>query len=259
MKPTDRTRALNAAWINLWWLLDPDWTRWAKTLEILADPTARLTIEQGSTDNTARRSKGDHSDPTHAQAAAIIDAGIDSTRQARDLHRTAATIAETASWIRATIAAEPIQPGWTIRDAIGDIAWATEIPHAAAAWTTEVPELRAEMDHAIDHLDRQCRVLVGQCRAILAAAVRERPKVTQPKATPCRCHARWLQASGSVQRPPTAVRFGLCEECAQFKTRNGGAEPTDAILRRWDYGRGATPAQIAEAKAARRQRRRKAV
>ena len=256
MRRTDRTRALHAAWIQLWWLLDPAHTRWAKTLEVLADPASRLTIEQGSGDHVGRRSKGDHSDPTHAQAAAVIDAGLDCQRQARTLRRAEADIAESAATIRSIIAGEPW--GWSdLTSAIHDIAWCSTAPHTSAAWTTDDDELRAELDHAHDHLARQAAHLASQCRAILASAVKERPQVTQPRLVECRAHRAWAKSTGKQGRQPLAAKHGLCERCATFRHHHK-VDPTPAILTRWDAGQNATPpGLVLEAKAAARTRKRK--
>ena len=71
------------------------------------------------------------------------------------------------------------------------------------------------------------------------------PAVQRPLVA-CRVHARW------VNDPPTAVGTkGLCSRCEEFQDRYS-CEPTEAIVRRWDYGAAATPGQIAEAKAPKR-------
>jgi hypothetical protein len=69
------------------------------------------------------------------------------------------------------------------------------------------------------------------------------PAAAQQTVEPCKRCGRWR--TGTI-----AVRVGSCSQCYEFH-RNHGAWPTEAIVRRWDYGRGPTPAQISEAKAAR--------
>ena len=67
----------------------------------------------------------------------------------------------------------------------------------------------------------------------------------------CRVHERW------VKNPPNAVGVkDLCPRCATFQERYR-CEPTEPIVRRWDYGSEATPGQILEAKAVGRKSKRK--
>lgn len=67
----------------------------------------------------------------------------------------------------------------------------------------------------------------------------------------CRVHAAWVKC------PPNAVAGkDLCPRCAKFQERYR-CEPTEPIVRRWDYGSEATPGQILEAKAAGRKSKRK--
>lgn len=249
MPRTDRAKALNVAWVSLWWLLDPDHNRWQKVHEVLADPSSRLTIEAGSRDETGRRSSGTHSDPTGAAALAVLDVGLDLRRQARALRRDEADIAETAHWIRATIAGEDHHAPATLAEACWSIQWSNTIPHNAAAWRyvdddeDTVKEKHAEFDHACDHLAFEAQALVAKVRHLLAGAVREREKIDQPKRRDCRAHSR----AGKLD--VLAIRNGLCEECATFRDAYK-CLPTEAIIRAWDYGRERlTPAMIAEAKA----------
>lgn len=249
MPRTDRNAALNVAWTALWWLLDPDHNRWGKVHEVLADPTSRLTIEAGSRDETGRRSSGTHSDPTGAAALAVLDVGLDLRRQQRALRRDEADIAETAHWIRATIAGEDHEAPPTLPEAVWSIQWASTVPHTAAAWRADTDEQRDEMDHACDHLARECAMLAAKVRILLAKSVREKPKVQQPKRRDCRAHTR----AGKLD--VLAIRNGLCEECAEFR-RLHGCDPHEPIIRAWDWGRKRlTPALIAEAKAEHASRR----
>lgn len=243
MPRTDRAKALNVAWVSLWWLLDPDHNRWQKVHEVLADPSSRLTIDQGSRDETGRRASGTHSDPTGAAALAVLDVGLDLRRQQRALRRDEADIAEAAHWIRATIAGEDHEAPATLPEAVWSIQWSNTIPHNAAAWRGDTDEEQAEMDHACDHLATEARMLAAKVRHLLAGAVREREKIDQPKRRDCRAHSR----AGKLD--VLAIRNGLCEECATFRDAYK-CLPTEAIIRAWDYGRDRlTPAMIAEAKA----------
>lgn len=260
MRTSDRSLALSSTWASLWWLIDPARRRWTLTFEVLADTSTRVTIERGSGDTLGRRAIGTHSDPTLAAAAAAIDVGIDGQRQARTLRRTEATITETAAWLRATIAGDPVawRGGGTLATAAADTVWCQTIPHSAAAWRTDDDQLRHEFDHAIDHLERQAKLLVGQCRAILATAVNEKPNITQPRVDACRAHQAWAQ---DMHRPdrhlPAATKAGACEQCAAYRAAHGSL-PHPPIIDAWDRGvRRLTPALIAQAKSYWRTRRRR--
>ena len=264
MKPSDRTLALNAAWAALWWLVDPEHNRWAKTLEVLNDPASRVTIERGSGDDTGRRSVGGHSDPTGDAAGAVLEAGLDGRKQARDLRRSVATVAESARFLVATMTEQPYDNPDTIEHAISDIVWLVTVPHTAEAWRTDDDELRHEFDHAIEHLHAEAKLLANRCRSVLAEAVREKPKVEQPKRTECRTHAAWrqerkrLNPDAYVEEVP-ATKHGLCDRCRKFK-ENHKVPPTPAIIDRWErHGNETTPpALIMEAKAAAKTKRKKA-
>lgn len=72
------------------------------------------------------------------------------------------------------------------------------------------------------------------------------PVAEQRALVPCKCCARW---KGRADR--YASRKGLCGQCANFQDDNK-CWPTETIVGRWESGRGATPGDIIEAKAARR-------
>jgi hypothetical protein len=71
-----------------------------------------------------------------------------------------------------------------------------------------------------------------------------RPVAVQRAIVECSCCSTWR--TGTIAR----VR-GLCDQCATFQGHHR-CLPTEPIVRRWEYGKGATPAQVIEAKAARR-------
>ncbi len=260
MKPTDRTRALNAAAVDLAWLC-ADATihgpRLTAALAELARLDARATIAAGSGDGTGRRSIGGHSDPTSVAAGSRLDVAIECRRQVRQIERTAATVIESARWLRCVVAdlERTIHPGLEVHDALADVEWLLMIPHAIGAWTTDDGELAAEVDHACDHLARQTRVLVGQVTAALRGAVRERERVVQRKRVNCASCRRFGIDADVDQARPSA---GLCLKCRSFR-RNHGVMPTEAVCRLWAAGsERITPGMVIEAKAAARGRRRSA-
>lgn len=76
------------------------------------------------------------------------------------------------------------------------------------------------------------------------------PVAVQRAIVECSCCSPWRKGTIAQAR-------GLCQQCATFQSHHR-CLPTEAIVRRWDYGKGATPAQVLEAKAASRKRRRSA-
>ena len=271
MPRTDRAAALNVAWTALWWLLDPDHDRWGKVREVLNDPTSRLTIDQGSRDETGRRSSGTHSDPTGAAALAVLDVGLDLRRQQRALRRDEADIAEAAHWIRATIAGEDHEAPATLPEAVWSIWWSNTDPHTAAGWRyvsddeDEVKEKHAEFDHACDHLAFEAQALAAKVRLLLAGAVNEKPTVEQPKRRDCRAHAEWAKwlrknlPDRQVPNPlPAASVNGLCDRCDSYRKREKHP-PSAAIVEQWEHllVERLSPSLIAEARAAYANRRKK--
>ena len=113
----------------------------------------------------------------------------------------------------------------------------------------------------LTHLDTLVRVALGETAQWLHHKAEgiwlqhrgERMQVAQQKPIePCRLHAKW------VRNPPHAAPGReLCQQCTDFQERHR-CEPTEPIIRRWEYGSPATPGQIVEAKASKRSNNRKA-
>lgn len=76
------------------------------------------------------------------------------------------------------------------------------------------------------------------------------PVAIQRAIVECTCCSPWRKGTIAQVR-------GLCQQCSTFQGHHR-CLPTEAIVRRWDYGKGATPAQVLEAKAASRKRRKAA-
>ena len=77
-----------------------------------------------------------------------------------------------------------------------------------------------------------------------------RPVAVQRAIEECRHCSPWRK--GTIAK----VR-GLCDQCAKFQSHYQ-CLPIEGIVRRWEYGRGATPTQVHESKAASRARRKAA-
>jgi hypothetical protein len=74
------------------------------------------------------------------------------------------------------------------------------------------------------------------------------PVAVQKRIAECSNCARWH--SGTM-----AVDAGLCRQCADYRRAHPGCMRTEAIVRRHDYGKQATPTQIFESRVAARGRR----
>lgn len=258
MTPGDRTRALDAAHHGLLWLTEPyspdhpDRTRWGMAHHVLADTTTALVLDQDrhGDDGTGRRSIGPYSDPTGQLVAAAANTAAHQQQQRATLAGHETTIAELARWIRATLQGDPHPGPDSIYAATADVAWATQHHTAVLASIDPANSLIADINDAIATLHTTTKVTIGHTRAILQAAVREKPDIRQPKLGDCRAH----EAAG--QHIP-ATHGGLCETCADFR-RLHRCPPTPEIIRAWDYGRRRlTPTMIEQARTQHRQKRRR--
>lgn len=250
VNPDERVRALNQAWVHVWWIIDPEHDRWTKALAVLADTDARVVIAAGSGDNLGRRAVGQHSDPTLAAAASRIDAGITGQRTTRELRARIADIAESMRFVRGTLAGVIwLGPG-SLEAITQDLDWCTTVPHSVGAWVSDDPELIAQVDHACDHVAREAVLLSGQVRQVLASGVREKPAIEQPKRQNCVSCRRWGLDVDVVSR-------SMCTNCLSFR-KNHKVMPTEAICRLWHNGsKRVTPSLIAEAKAVAQGRKRR--
>lgn len=241
MRTDDLGRAITAAIIHLEWL-NADRYRGAhdllgKTRINPDDHTGRGSSAPG------RRSIGGHSDPTGDTVASAAD------RQAQlaDHHD---TITDTARWIRTTTGPHqpPAPAPATLTRAIGDLTWCITIPHLITNWRPPTDEDRRELHHAVElvHLEAQAlQTEVEQALRYSATMAAGRP---EPKLITCACCTRW------GYREP-AVRGGLCEVCAAFRADHK-CWPTKSIRDDRAMGRKRIrPAQLAEARAARKRRR----
>lgn len=252
MKPDDRVRALNATAAHLDWLTAEPHHRATAARAILADTATRAAIATGSRDDTGRRTVGAHSDPTAAAAGTTIDSTATDRRNAREIRRATRDLAETARFIRSTIAGLGHHGPDTLDAALADTLWSLTVPHTVGAWTTDHDETRSELDHACGHLATEAASLTALVGRVLRSAVR--PPEDKPKqAKRIRCTSCWRW---KLDRDVEPGRYaGLCRRCGDFRAANQ-CLPTEAICRTWAAGSSRiTPGMIAEAKASARLRR----
>jgi len=201
--------------------------------------------------------KGGHSDPTARAAlwgepeAVDDDETVATIRHAVDLcHRSATEIAGLCG----TTTPAPADPTLTTT-----VATTISTVHR---WAPQLEPIAAEL-HGDDlaHLDQLVRTdlaetatwLHDKAYGIWDMTRGEQLQVAMQRTiVACRVHERW------VKNPPNAVGpKDLCARCTKFQERHR-CEPTEPIVRRWEYGAEATPGQILEAKAAGRKAKRKA-
>ncbi len=258
MKPDDRTRALNAAAVHLDWLTADPHHRAAAARAILADTATRATIATGSRDDTGRRTVGAHSDPTAAAAGTTLDSTATDRRNAREIRRSTADLAETARFIRATIAGLGHHGPDTLDAALTDTLWSLTVPHSVGAWTTDHDETRGELDHACGRLATEAASLTALVGRVLRSAVRppsEKPK--QRKLHGCVSCARVKRPDGQPTFEPVAHdRYAkFCRWCGEYRAAEGRMPPVAAVAWMIRHGKAPSTKILAEALTAEKARR----
>ncbi len=121
------------------------------------------------------------------------------------------------------------------------------------------PRLDAAVRHDEEQSDELVRLHIAEPAAWLPAKGEDiwrasrgdtQPVAIQRAIVECTCCSAWRKGTIAQVR-------GLCDQCSTFQGHHR-CLPTEAIVRRWDWGKGATPAQVLEAKVASRKRRRSA-
>lgn len=128
----------------------------------------------------------------------------------------------------------------TVQGTLAHLHHAT--PNLAAAEEVDPGHVRflvvTVLDDSASWLHRKAEGIWKGSRGHLAPAAVQRAIVECSNCSP------WRKST-------IAWRKGLCKQCADFQDDHK-CRPTEAIVRRWEYGQGATPSQILEAKAPRR-------
>ena len=213
------------------------------------------------------RSKGDHADPTADAALAGHPAAVDGADETLgSIDHAVGMIRDAAFDLDATttmLAGQPLRPHGPRRKQTRD----EQLMDAVAA----LHHLRPNLEPAIKadpssegHLEWLIRVQLGEsaswlrqkAEAIWVASKGERFQVAEQKPLPvCWVCGPWHVHDKS--RPKAHPDGGgRCVECANFHS-NHGVERTEAIWKRAQYGKGPTPAQMIEARAAGKSKKRK--
>ncbi len=204
---------------------------------------------------------GGHADPTPQQALAgepdsyddadgtvgAIDAClVQMHHAAQELADLVADATGTARWTP-----RPAGPRRQDRLAVVSSLLARLAPNLADA--LERTDQLAEMDELARHAIAESAAWLRTKGEDIWQASRgeHRPVVVQRAIVECRHCSPW-------RKDTIATSKGLCQQCADFERNHGkGVLPVEATVRRWEYGKGATPAQVIEAKALAKGRARK--
>lgn len=205
--------------------------------------------------------KGGHSDPTARAALWGEPDAVDDDETVANIRAAVTLCHETAVEIGGICADALAAPHWrppapltltqTVSVTVAHIHhWSPSVEHTAA-------NLRGE---ELAHLDTLVRTALAETATWLhdkAFGIWDLHRgetlqaAVQRTIVECRVHQAW------VKNPPNAMPGkDLCTRCVNFQERYR-CEPTEPIVRRWDYGSEATPGQILEAKAASRRAKRK--
>lgn len=266
MTAEQRTAALTATIDNLAWFKIPHTLD--QVVGIYAEATAEshgtqartMTNEEILSSITSRANggggKGGHSDPTPMAALwGEPDARDDADGTLGMIDADLARIVEAADELDRTCSPTPliaVRARASRQERISRAVSALHHvrPHLEPAITAGADEARMEYLIRFD-LAESAEGLTLKCEEIWRASRGDtRPVAIQRAITECSCCSAWRK--GTI-----ATRAGLCDECANFKS-NHSALPIEGIVRRWDYGKGATPALVLEAQAAMKRKSRKA-
>lgn len=242
MRTDDLGRAITAAIIHLEWLAAD---RYRGAHDLLGRTAIHTDNDRptGGSSAPGRRSIGGHSDPTGDTVASAAD------RQAElDEHHD--TITDTARWIRTTTGPDqpPTPAPATLARAISDLRWTITIPHLITTWKPPTDETRRELHHAVELVHLEAAALQADVERALRYSATMAAGRPEPKLITCACCTKWGYREPAVQR-------GLCEVCAAFRADHK-CWPTKSIRDDRAMGRKRIrPAQLAEARAARKRRR----
>jgi len=251
-----------------------DWFKIPHTLDQVVGIYAEATAELAGTTSRSRSNsemveairaqslagghgKGGHSDPTPAAALRGQPDAVDDDETMGMIDASLADLTEASDALDHLVSDVLGRPRWnppaTARNRQGMVADAASRLH----------HLSAGLPVALDRMDRdQMRdadsyLLVSVAESAewlhvkaetiwLSSRGESRPSASQqPGERPreCACCSPWRK--GTI-----ANRGDYCDQCANFRSNHDGALPIEGIVRRWEYGKGATPALIVEAQAA---------
>ena len=254
---------INAAIEHIDWCTKPPHTL-TQVIGIYAEATADTprTMGHGLTNDEilasiasraeSRGQKGSHSDPTPRAALwGHADAVDDTDETLGGLRASAAHVIEAATRISDLCAGVAGEALWRPPSTWEGLD--VELRTAATGLHRCLPNIAATHDvHDLSFLVRvellETAVwLHAKAEGIwLASKGETKTAAVQRERAECSHCAGW-------RRGTMATTKGLCEQCANFQYHHK-CKPTEAVVRRWEVGRGATPGQINEAKAASRKK-----
>lgn len=198
-----------------------------------------------------------HSDPTGNAAIALI---VESSREITGSIDGALALIRTAT----------AELHHLVADALGQRRWHPPAPHDRAGITSQAVSRLTLITPALDqtcrtlstaelgNLDHLVQAQIGEtstwlrakAEGVLAEAPeRDREQPVQRAIVECRTCSPWR--SGAI-----AQAGGQCRQCKDFQGHHK-CTPTEAIVRRWEISKSATPGMILEAKAASRSKLRR--
>lgn len=201
------------------------------------------------TNHSGGGGKGGHSDPT-AQAALYGEPdAIDDDGTVAELRGTIAGIAAHALELDDLCALSVDEPVWRppstdptltgqVRDAVSRLHHCRPLLDRTADVHPHADWLLREIAESAAWLHDKTRGIWDQHRGDQLPVAEQKPIVE------CRICGDWR--TGTI-----AVAAGRCSDCSTFHG-NHGCERTEGIVRRAEYGKGPTPAQMIEARAAKK-------
>lgn len=279
LTPTERSRAIQLAIVNLDWLTD-EYRTFDAAIEILRDTRTQATIAAGSTSGDGRHAVGSHSDPTGSSVIGQL-AATEKDNDQRDtlfeaarrlstmLRKDVADIAETSDFIRATITralhdCEPPTHPPSMAQAKADLGWCNTIGAlgyrlGAAVRMLTITEV-AELDDALERITQRTNALRAKVTKVLYRATRpeEPPKAKTKEPEWCISCARIKDHCEPIALHPNGrVKYAtLCRMCGDFKGHYGRIPPIGVVEARRD-GKSITNKLIEVALADEAQRSRK--
>lgn len=248
-----------------------DWFRIPHTVDQVIGVLGEATREQAGTTARSRtnaemldslvrsasgpQGRGGHSDPTPAAALSGEPGAVEGDETVGMIDASLSDLADSALVL-----------DHLVSDVLGVARWhppaamptrqsraagaVSRLHHLAPGLGAALAAMDSGQQHDADGLlltsiADQSEWLHVKCEGIWLAAKGDRRTTAsqQPGERPKEC-----QVCSGWRKGTIGSRGGKCDQCANFAS-NHGCDPTEAIVRRWEYGKGATPAQIIEAQA----------
>lgn len=280
MNSHDRLSALHRVETDLLWLVQDN--RWNRARQILNDPEMQAAViaARDYTKPLASGSGGDVSDPTYRAAERGTATQLRASQVIGAWNHELEVIRQHLWFVCdavSVVSGEDVPPARLgrglapmVATVVERVRWLTVIPQhrldrAVAAMTDdEVTELDVSITEAAadaqalrngtlwvvvagkSHPVPSVHVVIEEARKALEARPVE-PAPVQKALNDCRICTKYHAPHA---RPPKAIpgAGGRCEACDTFHRNHPDCERTEAIWKRHEVGKAATPAQIIEAK-----------